>query len=62
LPSPAPNSIPLRRSIARRSSLARIEALPMLRRRGLSDSEIFAMLDDKPRCFLAGEPLPLPDL
>jgi len=56
LPSPAPNSIPLR------SSLARIEALPMLRRRGLSDSEIFAMLDDKPRCFLAGEPLPLPDL
>ena len=36
--------------------------VPMLRERGLSDNEIFAMLDDNPRRFFAGEPLPLPNL
>ena len=36
--------------------------VPMLRERGLSDDEIFAMLDDNPRRFFAGEPLPLPNL
>ena len=36
--------------------------VPMLRERGLSDSEIFAMLDDNPRRFFAGEPLPLPNM
>jgi predicted metal-dependent phosphotriesterase family hydrolase len=34
----------------------------MLRERGLSDDEIFAMLDDNPRRFFAGEPLPLPNM
>jgi len=34
----------------------------MLRQRGLSDAEIFAMLDDNPRRFFAGEPLPLPNM
>jgi phosphotriesterase-related protein len=36
--------------------------VPMLRERGLSDGEIFAMLDDNPRRFFAGEPLPLPNM
>jgi len=36
--------------------------VPMLRQRGLSDAEIFAMLDDNPRRFFAGEPLPLPNM
>jgi phosphotriesterase-related protein len=36
--------------------------VPMLRQRGLSDGEIFAMLDDNPRRFFAGEPLPLPNM
>ena len=35
--------------------------VPMLRQRGLSDSEIFSILDDNPRRFFAGEPLPLPN-
>ena len=35
--------------------------VPMLRQRGLSDAEIFSMLDDNPRRFFAGEPLPLPN-
>jgi phosphotriesterase-related protein len=34
--------------------------LPMLRTRGLNDAEIFSMLDDNPRRFFAGEPLPAP--
>ena len=34
--------------------------LPMLRQRGLGDGEIFAMLDDNPRRFFAGEPLVAP--
>ena len=29
----------------------------MLRARGLSEKEIFSMLDDNPRRFFAGEPL-----
>ncbi len=32
--------------------------LPRLRARGLGDAEIFAMLDDNPRRFFAGDPLP----
>lgn len=36
--------------------------LPMLRQRGLGDAEIFAMLDENPRRFFAGEPLPLPNM
>ncbi len=32
--------------------------VPMLRARGLSDAEIFSMLDDNPRHFFAGAPLP----
>ena len=36
--------------------------VPMLRERGLNDAEIFAMLDDNPRRFFAGEPLPLPNM
>ena len=36
--------------------------VPMLRERGLSDGEIFAMLDDNPRRIFAGEPLPLPNM
>ena len=36
--------------------------VPMLRKRGLSDNEIFAMLDDNPRRYFAGEPLPLPNM
>jgi phosphotriesterase-related protein len=32
--------------------------VPMLRARGLTDAEIFSMLDDNPRRFFAGEPLP----
>lgn len=32
--------------------------VPMLRARGLNDGEIFSMLDDNPRRFFAGEPLP----
>jgi phosphotriesterase-related protein len=36
--------------------------VPMLRQRGLSDSEIFSMLEDNPRRFFAGEPLPLPNM
>ena len=31
--------------------------VPMLRDRGLTDAEIFSMLDDNPRRFFAGEPL-----
>lgn len=31
--------------------------VPMLRARGLSEKEIFSMLDDNPRRFFAGEPL-----
>ncbi|HXT80949.1 MAG TPA: hypothetical protein VN702_15395 [Acetobacteraceae bacterium] len=36
--------------------------VPMLRARGLADAEIFSILDDNPRRFFAGEPLPLPNL
>lgn len=32
--------------------------VPMLRERGLSDPQIFSMLDDNPRRFFAGEPIP----
>ena len=32
--------------------------LPMLRQRGLTDAEIFSILDDNPRRFFAGEALP----
>ena len=32
--------------------------VPLLRDRGLTDAEIFSMLDDNPRRFFAGEPLP----
>ena len=32
--------------------------LPMLRARGLTDAEIFSMLDDNPRRFFAGDALP----
>lgn len=32
--------------------------VPMLKERGLSDADIFPMLDDNPRRFFAGEPLP----
>ena len=32
--------------------------VPMLRARGLSEAEIFSMLDENPRRFFAGEPLP----
>jgi len=32
--------------------------VPMLRERGLSDGEIFSILEDNPRRFFAGEPLP----
>ncbi|MGE0225374.1 MAG: phosphotriesterase [Acetobacteraceae bacterium] len=32
--------------------------LPMLRQRGLADADIFSILDDNPRRFFAGEPLP----
>lgn len=35
--------------------------LPMLRARGLSDAEIFSILEDNPRRFFTGEPLPLPN-
>jgi phosphotriesterase-related protein len=35
--------------------------LPMLRSRGLSEAEIDSILDDNPRRFFAGEPLPLPN-
>jgi phosphotriesterase-related protein len=35
--------------------------VPMLRDRGLSDAEIFSILDDNPRRFFAGERLPLPN-
>ena len=33
--------------------------LPLLRARGLTDSEIFSILDDNPRRFFAGESLPI---
>lgn len=33
--------------------------LPLLRDRGLTEAEIFSMLDDNPRRFFAGDPLPL---
>lgn len=33
--------------------------LPMLRDRGLTEAEIFSMLDDNPSRFFAGEPLPV---
>jgi phosphotriesterase-related protein len=35
--------------------------VPMLRAGGLSDREVFSILDDNPRRFFAGEPLPLPN-
>lgn len=35
--------------------------VPMLRARGLTEAEICSMLDDNPRRFFAGEPLPLPN-
>lgn len=34
--------------------------VPMLIERGLTETEIFSLLDDNPRRFFAGEPLPLP--
>ncbi len=34
--------------------------VPMLRDRGLAEGEIFSMLDDNPRRFFGGEPLPAP--
>ena len=37
------------------------EFVPMLRARGMADGEIFSILDDNPRRFFAGEPLPLPN-
>jgi phosphotriesterase-related protein len=37
------------------------EFVPMLRARGMADSEIFSILDENPRRFFAGEPLPLPN-
>jgi phosphotriesterase-related protein len=33
--------------------------IPMLQQRGLSEQEIHSILDDNPRRFFAGEPLPL---
>ena len=33
--------------------------VPLLRARGMADAEIFAILDENPRRFFAGEPLPL---
>jgi phosphotriesterase-related protein len=33
--------------------------VPLLRDRGLTDAEIFSMLDDNPRRFFAGESLPV---
>ena len=35
--------------------------VPLLRARGLTDVQIFSILDDNPRRFFAGEPLPLPN-
>ena len=32
--------------------------VPMLRTRGMTDAEIFSILDDNPRRFFAGAPLP----
>jgi len=34
--------------------------IPLLRQRGMSDPEIFSILDDNPRRFFAGEPPPSP--
>jgi phosphotriesterase-related protein len=35
--------------------------VPMLKSRGLSEQEIYAMLDDNPRRFFAGDALPVPN-